>query len=48
MGQGISDSIIVVVKLRTYENAVTYLRIKFTETDVKSRRRVEHVNVQWL
>jgi hypothetical protein len=35
MGQGISDLIIVVVKLGAYENTVTYLRTKLTETDQK-------------
>ena len=35
MDQGVSDPSIVVVKLRTEENMVTYLRIKFT---VNSRK----------
>jgi hypothetical protein len=33
MGQGISDSVIVVVKLRAYEDMVTYLRVKLLEND---------------
>lgn len=33
MAQGISDSVIVVIKLRADEDMVTYLRIKLTERD---------------
>jgi hypothetical protein len=34
MAQWISDSVIVVVKLRADEDMVTYLRVKLEETDV--------------
>ena len=34
MGQGISDPVIVVLKLRAYEDMETYLRVKLEERDV--------------
>jgi len=36
MDQGVSDPFIVVVKLRTDENMVTYLRIKFSGSSHKA------------
>jgi hypothetical protein len=33
MDQGISDSVIVVIKLRAYEDVVTHWRIKLIERD---------------
>ena len=33
MGRGSADEAVVVVKLRAYENAVTYLRVKPAERD---------------
>jgi hypothetical protein len=48
MDQGISESVIVVVKLGAYDDMVTYLRTKLTETaKAKSEagRRTDRVNV---
>jgi len=44
-GRGSADEVVVVVKLETYENAVTYLRIKSLENEHKAwRQRASHAN----
>jgi hypothetical protein len=35
--QGVADLLVVVIKLHTYENMVTYLRIKYTESGRKTK-----------
>lgn len=37
MAQGISDPVIVVIKLRADEDMVTYLRVKLSESGRKTR-----------